>query len=78
MTDNGVTCSMSQSGNVWGSAVMESFFSALKTERIARKTHRTTNQARTDVFDYIDLFYNPARRRSTLDCLSSVNFRKAS
>ena len=37
MADNGVTCSMSRSGNVWDNAVMESFFSSLKTERVARK-----------------------------------------
>jgi len=46
MADNGVTCSMSRSGNVWDNAAMESFFSSLKTERIARKTYRTRNQAR--------------------------------
>jgi putative transposase len=39
MTDNGITCSMSRSGNVWDNAAMESFFSSLKTERIARKTY---------------------------------------
>ncbi len=38
MADNGVTCSMSRSGNVWDNAAMESFFSSVKTERIARKT----------------------------------------
>jgi putative transposase len=38
MTDNGITCSMSRSGNVWGNVPMESFISSLKTERIARKT----------------------------------------
>ena len=54
MTDNGVTCSMSRSGNVWDNAAMESFFSSLKTERIARKTYRTRNQARANMFDYID------------------------
>ncbi len=49
MADNGVTCSMSRSGNVWDNAAMESFFSSLKTERIARKTYRTRNDARQDV-----------------------------
>ena len=51
MTDNGVTCSMSRSGNVWDNAAMESFFSSLKTERIARKIYRTRNHARAEVFD---------------------------
>ena len=59
MEDNGVTCSMSRSGNVWDNAAMESFFSSLKTERTARKVYRTRDQAKADVFDYIECFYNP-------------------
>ncbi len=58
MADNGVTCSMSRSGNVWDNAAMESFFSSLKTERIGRKVYRTRDDARADVFDYIERFYN--------------------
>ena len=76
MADNGVTCSMSRSGNVWDNAAMESFFSSLKTERIARKTYRTRNDARQDVFDYIERFYNPTRRHSTLGYLSPMDFEK--
>ncbi len=76
MADNGVTCSMSRSGNVWDNAAMESFFSSLKTERIARKTYRSRNQARADVFDYIERFYNPTRRHSTLGYLSPMDFEK--
>jgi putative transposase len=45
---------------------MKSFFSLLKTKRIARETYRTRTQARQDVFDYIERFYNPTRRYSTL------------
>ena len=58
MADNGVTCSMSRSGNVWDNAAMESFFSSLKTERIGGKVYRTRDEARADVFDYIERFYN--------------------
>ena len=76
MADNGVTCSMSRSGNVWDNAAMESFFSSLKTERTARKMYRTRNQAKADVFDYIERFYNPKRRHSTLGYLSPVEFEK--
>ena len=76
MADNGVTCSMSRSGNVWDNATMESFFSSLKTERIARKTYRTRNQAKADVFDYIERFYNPTRRHSTLGYLSPMDFER--
>ena len=76
MADNGVTCSMSRSGNVWDNAAMDNFFSSLKTERIARKTCRTRNQARQDVFDYIERSYNPTRRHSTLGYLSPMDFEK--
>jgi len=74
MADHGVTCSMSRSGNCWDNAAMESFFSSLKTERTARKTYRTRDQARADVFDYIERFYNPKRRHSTLGYLSPMVF----
>ncbi len=53
---------MSRFGNVWDNAAMESFFSSLKTERIARKTYRTRDQAKADVLDYIERFYNSTRR----------------
>jgi len=76
MADNGVTCSMSRSGNVWDNAAMESFFSSLKTERTARKTYRTRDQAKADVFDYIERFYNLRRRHSTLGYLSPSEFEK--
>jgi putative transposase len=74
MADHGVTCSMSRSGNVWDNAAMESFFSSLKTERTARKTYRTRDQAKADVFDYIERFYNLKRRHSTLGYLSPIEF----
>ena len=76
MADNGVTCSMSRSGNVWDNAAMESFFSSLKTERTARKVYRTRTEAKADVFDYIECFYNPKRRHSTLGYLSPIAFER--
>ena len=76
MADNGVMFSMSRSGDVWDNAAMESFFSSLKTERTARKTYRTRDQARADVFDYIERFYNARRRHSTLGYLSPMEFEK--
>jgi len=76
MTDNGVTCSMSRSGNVWDNAAMESFFSSLKTERIGKKIYRTRAQAKADVFDYVECFYNPTRRHSTLGYLSPIDFER--
>ena len=61
MAELGVICSMSRSGNVWDNAAMESFFSSLKTERIRGRIYRSRDQARADVFDYIERFYNPRR-----------------
>ncbi len=72
----GITCSMSRSGNVWDNSAMESFFSSLKTERTARKVYRTRDEARADVFDYIERFYNPRRQHSTLGYLSPVQFEE--
>ena len=74
MADQGISCSMSRAGNVWDNAAMESFFSSLKTERVARKVYRTRDQARADVFDYIERFYNPKRRHSTLGYLSPMEY----
>jgi putative transposase len=45
---------------------MESFFSSLKTERTLRKTYRSRDEAKADVFDYMERFYNPKRRHSTI------------
>ena len=69
---------MSRAGEVWDNSAMESFFSSMKTERVSRKTYRTREQARADVFDYIERFYNPTRRHSTLGYVSPVQFEAAS
>jgi putative transposase len=76
LRDLGITCSMSRSGNVWDNSAMESFFSSLKTERTARKTYRTRDEARSDVFDYIERFYNPKRRHSTLGGISPIQYEE--
>ena len=71
-----ITCSMSRSGDVSDNAAMESFFSSLKTERTTRKVYRKRDDARADVFDYIERFYNARRRHSTLGYLSPVEFEE--
>jgi putative transposase len=76
MADHGVVCSMSRSGNVWDNAAMESFFSSLKTERTAAKTYRSRDEAKADVFDYIERFYNARRRHSTIGYLSPMEFER--
>lgn len=77
LQEQGITCSMSRAGEVWDNAAMESFFSSLKTERTARKVYRTRDQARADVFDYMERFYNPNRRHSTLGYVSPIAFEMA-
>ena len=67
---------MSRRGECWDNAAMESFFSSMKTERLSRKVYRTREEARSDVFDYIERFYNPVRKHSKLDCLSPVDFEQ--
>ena len=76
LTDNGIQCSMSRSGNCWDNAAMESFMPTLKTERLSRTHYRTRDEARGDAFDYIERFYNPKRRHSTLDYVSPANYEK--
>lgn len=73
----GITCSMSRAGEVWDNSAMESFFSSLKTERTSRKVYRSRASARSDVFDYIERFYNSTRRHSTLGYVSPVAFEQA-
>jgi putative transposase len=72
----GITCSMSRRGNCWDNAAMESFFSSLKTERVARTNYPSRDAARADVFDYIERFYNTRRRHSVLGYLSPVQFEQ--
>ncbi len=55
---NGITCSMSDKGSCYDNAVVESFFASLKRERTKRRNYRTRDEARADVFDYIERFYN--------------------
>ncbi len=68
---------MSRKGDCWDNAVPESFFSSLKTERTSRNRYATRDEARADVFDYIERFYNPRRRHSTLGQVSPDQFEKA-
>jgi len=74
LDSHGIICSMSRRGNCWDNAAMESFFSTLKTERLSRKRYRTRDDLRSDVFDYIERFYNPKRRHSTIGYISPVQF----
>ena len=67
-------CSMSRKGDCWDNAVVESFFSSLKTERGHHRLYRSRAEARRDIFEYIEVFYNRVRLHSTLGYLSPAQF----
>ncbi|USA60594.1 IS3 family transposase (plasmid) [Qipengyuania citrea] len=68
--------SMSRRGNCHDNAVVESFFNLLKRERVRRRTYRSRDEARQDVFDYIEMFYNPIRKHVRNGMLSPVEFER--
>ena len=68
--------SMSRRGNCHDNAVAESFFNLLKRERIRRRTYKTRAEARQDVFNYIEMFYNPKRKHVRNGMLSPVEFER--
>jgi len=76
LLSHNLEASMSRRGNCYDNAVAESFFHLLKTERIRRKTYKTRENARQDVFDYIELFYNPKRKHSNNGMLSPIEFER--
>ena len=69
--------SMSRKGNCWDNAVVESFFSSLKKERIKKQIYKNRELAIADVADYIETFYNRSRRHSHLAGLSPEQFEAA-
>lgn len=64
LKDHNLVCSMSAVGSCADNAAVEGFFGMLKRERVNRRKYSTRAQARSDIFDYIERFYNPARRRT--------------
>ena len=69
--------SMSGKGNCYDNAVVESFFSSLKNELIHHRDYQTRDQARTEIFEYIEVFYNRVRRHSHLGQMSPFDFEQA-
>ena len=74
--DNRLVASMSRRGNCYDNAVVESFFSSLKKEQIKRRIYASREEAQSEVFDYIEGFYNPTRRHSHLGLLSPLAFEQ--
>ena len=62
-----MVCSMSRKGDCWDNAVAESFFRSLKTERTDDTLYVSIDEAKADVIDYIEMFYNSHRLHSSLD-----------
>jgi len=68
--------SMSRKGNCWDNSVAESFFGSLKTERVFFTNYRNRDEAKRDVVDYIEMFYNSRRRHSYLGYVSPKEFEE--
>lgn len=71
-----IVCSMSRRGNCWDNAVAESFFATLKVELVRESLFRTRAQATSEIFEYIEVFYNRERRHSSLDYVSPLEFER--
>src|ERR1700688_3813632 len=76
LKEMGIIVSMSRKGNCWDNAVMERFFGSLKSERTDSENYLTREQAKADVIDYIEMFYNSQRLHSTLNYISPMQFEK--
>jgi putative transposase len=70
----GLECSMSRKGDCWDNAVAESFFATLKTEHVDHEQFASREQAHASIGDYIERFYNTARRHSSLGYVSPIEF----
>ena len=74
LRSNGMICSMSGKGDCWDNAVMESFWSTLKTELVHHEHYATREQARGSIFEYVETFYNRKRLHSAIGYLSPEAF----
>jgi putative transposase len=72
----GIVCSMSEVGQCWDNAPVESFFGRLKCEVAPGETLATRDQARAELFEYLEVFHNRARRHSSLGFVSPVEFER--
>jgi transposase InsO family protein len=77
LEENGITCSMSRSGNCYDNAAMESLNGTVKTECVYLSQYATRDQAKRSIFEYIEVFYNRKRRHSSLGYVSPEAFEAA-
>lgn len=76
LVEHGIRCSMSRKGNCWDNAVVESFFATLKTALLEAEIFHTRAEARTAIFEYIEVWYNRQRRHSTFGYVSPAEFER--
>ncbi len=76
LKQHGLICSMSRNGDCYDNAVMESFFHSLKVEDIHEQDFKTRTEARTALFDYIEIFYNRQRLHSSIGYRSPIEYEK--
>jgi putative transposase len=74
--DNGFICSMSRKGNCWDNSPSESFFHTLKTELTHHSRYQTRQEAKQEIFEYIEVFYNRQRRHSTIGYQTPLGYEK--
>jgi transposase InsO family protein len=74
---HGITCSMSRVAQCWDNAPVESFFASLKRELVHDERYATREQAEASIFEYVEAFYNRARRHSSLGHVSPAEFERA-
>jgi putative transposase len=74
LTERGIRCSMSRKGDCWDNAVAESFFASLKTELVNEADYVTRAEARSAIFEYLEVFYNRRRRHSSLGYVCPVDY----
>ncbi len=73
---NAILASMSRKGDCWDNSVVESFFKTLKVELVYQKRYLTRDDAKADIFEYIEVFYNRQRRHSAVSYHSPVDFEE--
>ncbi len=69
-------CSMSRKGNCWDNAPAESFFHTLKTELVHHRRYQTREEAKQEIFEYIEVFYSRQRRHSTIDYQTPMGYEQ--
>ena len=77
LDDWGIVCSMSRRGNCWDNAPVESFFASLKREWVPAQSYRTRAEAQSDIFEYLEIWYNRRRLHSSLGYVSPVQYEEA-